>query len=149
MRWLVLAFALVGAAGSGFVGFVWRSEVDKQSSPSIAQIRANIKKNPAVRDSYRHAIALDNATYFLMAGAPLGLIGAFLAVGRRGILAFLVLLTAWAGPGVFLFEILVNHSEILSRWAIFTAALVPAAIFSLMIRPKKVIPEDERAYAGV
>jgi hypothetical protein len=149
MRWLVLVFALVGAGGSGLIGFVWRSEVDKQTNPSMAQIRANMKKNPVVRDTYRHAIALDNATYFLMAGAPLGLIGAFLALGRRGILAFLVLLAAWVGPGVFLFEILVNHSEVLSRWAICTSALVPAALFSLMIRRKKVIPEDERAYAGV
>jgi hypothetical protein len=149
MRWLVMVFALLGAGGSGLIGFIWRGEVDKVSSPTMTQIRASSANNPLTRERYKEVIALDNATYFLMAGAPFGLIGAFLAVSRRGILAFLVLLTAWVGPGVFLFDTLVNHSEVLSRWAICTSALIAAALFSLMIRPKKVIPEDERAYAGV
>jgi hypothetical protein len=146
MRWVVMAIAILGAAGSGFLGFGMRTEIEKFNMP---QIRANIQKNPSVRELYKREIAADNASYFLIAGIPMGLIGSFLAVGRRGILAFLVLLAAWAGPGVFLFDRLVNNKEALMGWALFTGALLLAALLSFLIRPKKVIPEDERAYAGV
>jgi hypothetical protein len=147
MRWIVMALAIVGAGGSGFLGYVLRTEVEKFN---MTQIRANIEKNPRVREYYKREIAANNASYFLMAGLPLGLIGSFLAVARRGILAFLVLLAAFVGPIVFLFDRLVNNSEkALLLWAAFTGGLLLAALLAFLIRPKKVIPEDERAYAGV
>ena len=133
MRWVVLILAVAGGAGSGYAGFVGRD--------LPWELRRHVW--------YSETVPLNKATYFLMAGLPLGLIGGLLALSRRGILAALVLLAAWAGPVVFIWEMLLRENEMLLRWGILTSALLLAALLAFLIRPKKVIPEDERAYAGV
>ena len=84
-----------------------------------------------------------------MAGAVMGLIGGLLAVSRRGILAGLVLIAGFAGPVVIAHEWLLQDSKRMVGLGIFTGALLLAGLLAFFVRPKKIIPEDERAYAGV
>jgi len=136
MRWVVLVLALGGGGGSGYAGWVAR-----ESAVGLGELRQYVH--------YGEETKLRNASYFLMAGAAMGLIGALLALARRGILAALVLLAAWAGPAAFIWEMVLRENTLLIRWGICTGALLLAALLAMLIRPKKVIPEDERAYAGV
>jgi len=148
MRWVVLVLALAGAGGSGFVGFIWFGDAERLK-PSVTVIRQQAKSNPQAQAAIQEFDSLHKASYFLMAGAPLGIIGGLLALSRRGILAALVLLLAFAGPAVLARDWLMEKSDRMVGLGIFTGALVLAALLAFFIRPKKVIPEEERAYAGV
>jgi hypothetical protein len=112
-------------------------------------VRQIAKTNPKAKAELQEFDTLYKTSFFLMAGAALGIIGALLAISRRGILAALVLIVAFAGPAVLAKDWLLEKPERITGLAIWTGGLLFGGLLALLIRPKKVIPEDERAYAGV
>jgi hypothetical protein len=148
MRWVVLILALAGAGGSGYLGFRWFSDAEAKKT-QINLIRQLAKTSPTAQAEVNRFETSRNASFFLMASALLGFIGSLLAISRRGILAALVLIVAFAGPVVLCKDWLLEKTDNLMGFAIWTGALVLAGLLAFLIRGKKVIPEDERAYAGV
>src|SRR5262245_22102379 len=97
MRWVVLILALGGAGGSGFLGYRWFTDT---SDPLVRRLIS-----PLEYESKR------KASVFFAGGAVLGILGGLLALSRRGILAALVLLVAFAGPAVLAQEWLLQVTE--------------------------------------
>jgi|SRR6516164_8465174 hypothetical protein len=148
MRWVVLVLALAGAGGSGFIGFRWFSDAEAFRT-TIHLVRAEAKTNPKALAKIQEVQSAYKASFFLMAGLPLGIIGALLAISRRGILAALVLIVAFAGPPILIKDQLLEKTDLMIGLGIWTGALLLAGLLAFFIRPKRVIPEEERAYAGV
>jgi len=156
MRWVVLVLALAGAGGSGFIGFRWFSDAEAFRT-TIHLVRAEAKTNPKALAKIQEVQSAYKASFFLMAGLPLGIIGALLAISRRGILAALVLILACAGPAVLIKDIfmektediLLGKIERIYQLGLWNGALLLAGLLAFFIRPKRVIPEEESAYAGV
>ena len=128
MRIVALIFGLLGTVGSGFIGQKWMS--DPLVSENKERLKALYEKfkdlppneltNPIV-EAYRRS-----TTYpMLFAAAGLGLVGCVLVTVRKGMLAALVFLVAFAVPMA-----LYQKAPLL----IFTGSLAVAGLLSIFVR---------------
>jgi len=189
-----LSLAVLGSAGSGFLGILWLGQAEALK-PAIDLTRREAKNNPkamaaipewntalklvALQKALNQAKSmaaiqefdtLHRTSYFLLAGLGLGILGGVLAVCRRGVLAALLLIVAFAGPAVLARDWLLENTDTqgspffsilpfleqdnlypipslrpgdrIIGLAMFTGALLLAGLLAFLIRPKKVIRED-------
>src|SRR5262245_23040112 len=100
MRVLALLFALIGAAGSGLVGFTGLEALKKAEAEAEAE-KARPGGPLKVIDEAKLA-HLKRAIYGMIAGIPLGVIGGYLALTRKGKIAAVLLVVTYAVPFVIL-----------------------------------------------
>src|SRR5262249_38363620 len=102
MRWLVFLIALGGAAGSGFLGYKYMSDLseNKDLLDAIRKAKPAGEFKPEItfdlNDKYRVTTRMLWSYIFLLAGAGLGFIGGLYALARRKFAAFLILVLAGA-----------------------------------------------------
>jgi len=126
MRYVVLIFGLVGAVGSGFIGYQWMDGFNHEKV-DMAEIRPLAHTGFFKSEALGKIAEFDRrakAWPFLLTGAVLGLLGCLLAFERRRFSGSALLLCAALGPVVF------NPPV-----AIFTFGLVLAGLLALFIRP--------------
>lgn len=126
MRVLVLLFAIIGALGAGFMGVLMLDTIKKKEAEAggAALKEVEVWKN------------LKLATYGMLAGIPLGPIGGYLALNRRGKLAALVLVAAYAIPFVIMAATGIDLSDNRARPMLFVpGGLLIAAFLSLFVGP--------------
>jgi hypothetical protein len=135
MRILALIFALLGAAASGFVGLAGLEGIKKKE----AEIEADKAKygQTVVVDDGKMA-NLKRAIYALIAGIPLGVIGGFLAVARKGKIAALLLLIAYVVPvTILVVGVGLDFTEDLVKVILIApAGLVLGALFAFFVKPR-------------
>lgn len=134
MRIAALIFALLGIAGSGFIGAKWMSDMAEQRGKiedarrKLAELGALI--DPARRQAFEeqsaHLQRLEYASYAFVASAVLGVLGCLVVLKRKGALAAAVFLVAFLTP----LAILVDWKPI-----IFTFGLALATLFAFFVRP--------------
>jgi hypothetical protein len=148
MRILVLFFALMGAMGSGCAGLGALEDIKKVEHE--IEYRKTHQDEPAFRlgqDDIRH---LEWAAYGLVAGFPLGVVGGVLALARKGKIASVLLLGAYATPLIILAVTLWIEPDDDRFMAFWTRGLVVSGVLLLFVRPsaprkstrKAGIPED-------
>ncbi|HEV3258624.1 MAG TPA: hypothetical protein VG013_17240 [Gemmataceae bacterium] len=149
MRIAVLILAILGAAGSGFLGVRWMTdsltnkdqiEADRAQAEKLRPLlnlmgEADPKMKAQLADydaKYHNAIQAMKAYPFLLAGVGLGVWGGLLGLARRGKSGAALLLVAALGPAV-----------LLPKTLIFTFCLILAGLLCLLVRPRR------RARAGL
>jgi hypothetical protein len=135
MRFVVLILALAGGAATGFLGYKWRSDYEGQAA-ILDAARQKAQGNPAAEAEFAKVDRLSKAAYFLLAGAPLGLIGGILAMLGRGKLAAVVLLLALVGPAVLAGPVVMEDNTLLGGFILFLSPLLLAGLLALTIRAR-------------
>jgi hypothetical protein len=129
MRITVLIFAVLGAAGAGYLGYRWYSDSKKpeiQLARKLVEAVGN-EDTSEVRAAKEKLAEMDRvilAAYFLMAAVPLALVGAFLTDRGKGLLGGAVILAGGLLPTV-----------LVPKSLLFTFPLFIAGGLSLMVRP--------------
>jgi hypothetical protein len=129
MRIAVIILAVLGALGAGFLGFKWNSDSRKPEVQLMRKLVEEVGKEDTAegkeaREKLAEVDRLVLASYFLMAAAPLALVGAFLASRGQGLIAGVVLLGAGLVPTV-----------LAPKSLLFSFPLLIAGGLSFMIRP--------------
>ncbi len=140
MRILALIFALIGAAGAGFVGLAalkGLQEKEAELTKDNTEAKAKLNEISEVKN-------LKMAIYGLIAGIPLGVIGGILALSRKGLFAAVLLILTYAIPFVILATgVGIDFSDKrVQPILLFPAGFLIAAFFSLFVRKKKLAPAD-------
>ena len=135
MRILALIFALLGAAGGGFVGLAGLEGIKKKEAEYEAE---KAKPGQTVVVDEAKLANLKRAVYALVAGIPLGVIGGVLALTRKGKIAALVLLAAYVIPVVILtVGVGLDFSENLVKLILIApAGFVLGAVFAFFVKPR-------------
>jgi hypothetical protein len=145
VRWLALLIGLLGAGGSGFVGFGLKSNMEHEqpSYDSAHKVAERAAKGEQLSPSelgnlgdYNQNLGVEYdktvSMKFLFAGAALGLIGAILSFGYRGKSGAALLIAAAIPPT------LLNPKPIVFG---FMAPLVMAGLIALFVRPRLTEPK--------
>jgi hypothetical protein len=98
LRVLALLFALAGAGGAGLLGGIWFVTMQKAE----ADAAADKERGKTVKINEERLAVLKRATYALLAGIPLGVVGGVLAMNRMGKIAAALLLVTYLIPFVIL-----------------------------------------------
>ena len=132
MRIVVLLLALVGAAGSGFVGLSALEGIEKGQKEIDA---AKAQGRPVAGEARWNNLKI--AVYALIAGIPIGVIGGFLALNRKGKLAAVLLLASYAVPIVFLaVSVGLDFSDdVVKIIVLFPAGLAVAGLLAFFVSP--------------
>ncbi len=143
MRVVVLICALIGAAGGGLMGLVALDAVRK----SEAEIEADKKRpgGPRLIVNEKRLAQTKLALYAMIAGVPLGVVGGFLALKRKGVIAGILLLLTYAVPFIILavggeFDL---SDERARPIFFFPGGFVIAGLCAFLIRPARKKPRDE------
>jgi hypothetical protein len=127
MRIAALIFALLGIAGSGFIGAKWYRDLDAQKVQlALAKQLIEASGDPAAKAKLAELNKLEYATYAFLASTVLAVLGCVLLVKRKGALAAAVFLVAFVTP-----------VAILADWKpiIFTFGLALATLFAFFVKP--------------
>jgi hypothetical protein len=122
MRFVVLIFGLLGAAGSVYLGTKWISDREK--------LAVDVEKLPPERKAELDKLV--KSAYAMIGGAILGLAGVLMALNRMGIMAAGLFIVGVAVPVV-----LSQEPKIL----VFTFGLAIAGLLSFLIRKKTPAPQ--------
>jgi hypothetical protein len=137
MRGIVLLLGLLGAVGSGFLGYKWYSDandpeykakIELARSLAEAMDKENVPGNEEGKASIAEYERSVKAAYFLLAGLPLGIAGAVLAFLGRPKSGAALLLVAVIGPAVLNWRSLV-----------FTFPLLIAGILCFLVKEKPAV----------
>jgi hypothetical protein len=135
MRVLALIFAIIGALGSGFMGFIALDTIRKKEAELVKAGDQGAKVQAAMNqiEEYKN---LKLAVYGMIAGVPLGVIGGYLAMVRKGKLAAVLLLLTYAIPFAILATgVGINFSDSrVQPILLFPAGFLIAAFFALFVR---------------
>src|SRR5262245_39619154 len=166
MRWLVLLLALAGAAGSGLMGLGFMLML-REGRNSNVQADLAAGKAGLGDEKFAKLTRFTWSYVFLFAGAGLGLIASFYAIGRRKYTAFLLFLLSVAGPAALALPYLLDGPEVLNLtvfgpaineqlakisgvsnsvkgFVIMTGGFPLAALLSLLIgRPRPPVEDEE------
>jgi hypothetical protein len=168
LRVLVFLVALGGVAGSGFLGYKWRSMVDDPGAiggrKEIVAARLMAKqghKNFVIdqllakdrQKLYERNIQQIRIWPYVLAAAGVGLLGAFLALFGRTTSAALLLLVAPAGPAVLTWfwmeHVPEERAEFFLFLGLFTGGIPLAGLGALFVsflafvtRPKDEADQD-------
>jgi hypothetical protein len=137
-----LIFGLLGAAGSGFLGLKWTTDV-KETKPKIDEMRKLNEqvKNQEVTAKIAEFDRLSTAAYGLLGGAAVAAVACVLVLNRSGMLAALLFIAGFATPLVIAQD---------GKPAIFTFGLALAGLFSLCVKsPASVAASGKRGVAAV
>jgi hypothetical protein len=136
MRVLALIFALIGAAGSGLMGFILLDAVQKKEA-ELQRAGADGARVQAAMDQIKEYRNLKLAIYGMIAGVPLGVIGGYLAISRKGKFAAALLLLSYAVPfGILAAGVGIDLSdERVKPILLFPAGFLLAALCALFVRP--------------
>jgi hypothetical protein len=127
MRVAVLVFAMLGTITTGFLGVKWYSDLSRLEPFIELQLGLEEAMSPAKGEQKRREYnELRNATYFLLAGVPLGVFAAIVGYLGRGKSSAVLLLLVPLGPAVFRVQTLV-----------FTGLCLIAALLALTMKLPK------------
>lgn len=143
MRIAALIFGLLGAAGSGFLGAKWTSDI-RERKPELDAARKliEISGDAGAKAKVEELDRLERAGYALMGGAALGALGCVLVLNRKGMIAGLLFLVGFAVPIAIAQD---------GKPAVFSFGLALAGLMSFFVKPaipykkpkaKRDIPED-------
>jgi hypothetical protein len=135
MRILALLFALIGAAGSGLLGFGALDTIRKKEA-ELEKTGAEGARVQAKMNELEEYKNLKRAIYGMIAGVPLGVIGGYLALARKGKIAAVLLVLTYAVPLVILATgVGIDFSDTRVRPILLVpAGFLVAAFFALFIK---------------
>lgn len=127
MRIAALIFGLLGTVGSGFLGAKWQSDIQSQREKiELARKLAAAVKDPETDRKMAELDRLILASYGLIGGAVLGLVGVGLVFARKGMIAGIVFLIAFGAPIALARD---------PKMAIFSFGLAVGALFAFFVKP--------------
>lgn len=126
MRVAALIFGLIGAAGSGFLGAKWLSDANNLKS-EIEMMRkwGEATKNEKLNENIKKLDRVINAAYALIGAAGVAAVASVLVLNRKGPVAAVLYLIAFAVPVAILQDGMVM---------IFTFGLALAMLFAVFVR---------------
>ena len=136
MRIAALIFGLLGTAGSGTLGVKWTNDVSATKA-TIDSLRPLAEKSPVAAEKLAQYDRLVRAAYALLGGAALGAVGCGLVLGRKGVIAGVLFLVAFASPMILAQD---------GKMAIFTFGLAVAALFAFFMKPGTAEVPPRRRY---
>lgn len=127
MRVVAVLFGVLGVAGSGFIGARWMQDVGgKEEILKVAYELTKDGPNNQLKIDAEEAYKRSRTYKLLLAGAALGAAAVGLALARYRLVSGLLFLAAFALPMAIYQK---------APLALFTGALVPAALFAFLVRP--------------
>jgi len=128
MRYAVLILGILGALGSGFLGYKWWSDAHSAGVQAQMDTIRALGSPELAQQTQAKMDQLVRASYFLMAGLPLGIVGGVLAMRRQGWIAGLLMLIPVALATAF-----AQNAGVL----IFTFPLVIGGLLAFFVWPKR------------
>jgi hypothetical protein len=138
MRILVFVVALLGILVVGGIGAIWLSVINERNATVELALKMP-NPPPELQEAITEHNALVRTTYMLLVGAVLCLVGAVLALMRKGFPAAVVLLLACVGPLYGLIALPGGKPKIISLIAL--AAPLIAGLLAFLVKPAAVMPE--------
>lgn len=126
MRYVVLIVGILGSFSAGYLGYRWRQDA-KTFDPLIRQLVPIARLDEKARGDLRNYERTIQASCFLLAAVPMGILASAFAFLRYRFSGAILLLLAVLGPTSL------NPSTL-----VFTFGLVLAAFLCLFIRRPRV-----------